>query len=166
MKVRIAFVTKPGTEEIDTDRIGTIEDHPVEDAKRMIRDGIAAEATADELADWDTEVERRLAAEGGDLSSKTVKQLREEYPDAVAGLPGNARKDDVIAAIEEARRAQITGAGDTTSEQGAVDGDSGAETAITTVAPGVGEGPGGSDEAENAADAADAAAKAAAEDVQ
>ncbi len=123
MKVRIAFVTKPGTDEIDTDRVGTIEDHPTEDARRMIKDGIAAEPTAAELEDWDAEVERRLAAEGGDLSSKTVKQLREEFP-AAAAMPAGTKKDELIAAVEEARRAEI--AGGTPADDG--DGDADAST--------------------------------------
>ncbi len=117
MKVRIAFVTKPGTDEIDTDRVGTIEDHPTEDAKRLIKDGIAAEPTAAELEDWDAEVERRLAAEGGDLSSKTVKQLRDEFP-AAAEMPAGTRKDDLIAAVEEARRAEIAGGGTDDADAG------------------------------------------------
>lgn len=142
MKVRISFVTKPGTDGIDTDRVGTIEDHPVEDAKRLIKEGIAAEPTAAELEDWDLLVERQLAAEGEDLSGKTVKQLREEFP-AAAAMPAGTRKDDLIAAVEEARRAELAGGADQVDDEGAVDGDSGAPT--TTVAPGVGEGPGGGD---------------------
>jgi hypothetical protein len=120
MKVRIAFVTKPGTEEIDTDRVGSIEDHPTEDAKRLIKEGIAAEPTAAELEDWDVEVERRLAAEGGDLSSKTVKALRDEFP-AAAAMPAGTKKDDLIAAVEEARRAEI--AGEATTDDDSADGD-------------------------------------------
>ncbi len=108
MKIRIAFVTKPGTDEIDTDRVGTIEDHPDEDAKRLIKDGIAAKPTDAELEDWDTEVQRRLAAEGEDLSGLTVAQLREQYP-AAADMPANTKKADLIAAVEEARRAEIAG---------------------------------------------------------
>jgi len=108
MKVRIAFVTKPGTDEIDTDRVGSIEDHPDEDAKRLIKDGIAAAPTAAELEDWDAEVARRLAAEGEDLSALTVKQLRDKYP-AAAAMPANTKKDDLVAAVEEARRAEIVG---------------------------------------------------------
>ncbi len=124
MKVRIAFVTKPGTDEIDTDRVGTIEDHPVEDARRLIKDGIAAVPTDAELEDWDVEVERRLAAEGGDLSSKTVKQLRDEFP-AAAAMPAGTKKDDLIAAVEEARRAEIAG-GSTDDGEGS-DADAGDE---------------------------------------
>ncbi len=139
MKVRIAFVTRPGTDEIDTDRVGTIEDHPTEDALRMIRDGIAGRPTDDELADWDAAVAARLAAEGDDLASMTVKQLRDKYP-AAAALPAGTKKDDVIAAVEEARRAELTGG---PTDQGEVGG---SDTTITTVAPGVGEGPGGSDD--------------------
>lgn len=141
MKVRIAFVTKPGTDEIDTDRVGTIEDHPVEDAKRLIKDGIAAEPTADEIADWDAMVEQQLAAEGEDLSSYTKDELRDKFP-AAANMPANAKKDELIAAVEEARRAELTG-GPAGDDAAAVDGDTGDGTPITTVAPGVGEGPGG-----------------------
>ncbi len=107
MKVRIAFVTDADGN-IDVNRVGTIEDHPAEDAKRLIKEGIAAEPTAAELEDWDVEVERRLAAEGGDLSNKTVKQLRDKFP-AAAAMPAGTKKDDLIAAVEEARRAEIAG---------------------------------------------------------
>lgn len=139
MKIRIAFVTKPGTEEIDTDRVGTIEDHPVEDARRLIKEGIAAEPTAAELEDWDANVERQLAVEGEDLHALTKDELRDRFP-AAADMPANTRKDDLIAAVEEARRAEIAGGA---AAEGAVDGDSGSESPVTTVAPGVGEGPGG-----------------------
>jgi hypothetical protein len=107
VKIRIAFVTDADGN-IDTDRVGSIEDHPVDDARRLIKEGIAAEPTAAELEDWDAEVERRLAGEGEDLHSLTKDELRDRFP-AAADLPANTRKDDLIAAVEEARRAEITG---------------------------------------------------------
>lgn len=107
MKVRIAFVTDVNGD-IDVDRVGTIEDHPDEDARRLIKEGIAAEPTADELADWDALVERKLAAEEGDLSTLTVRELRDKYP-AAAALPTGTKKDDIVAAVEEARRAELAG---------------------------------------------------------
>ncbi len=115
MKVRIAFVTKPGSDEIDVDRIGAIEDHPVDDARRLIAEGIAAEPTADELDNWDADVERRLAAEDADLSTLTIKQLRDQYP-AAAAMPVGTRKDDLIAAVEDARRAELGGEPNDTDE--------------------------------------------------
>lgn len=123
MKVRISFVTDADGN-IDTDRVGSIEDHPDEDAKRLIKDGIAAQPTAAELEDWDIEVARRLAADGGDLSAMTVKALRDKYP-AAAAMPANTKKDDLIAAVEEARRAEIVGepATDDTGGAGTDDGD-------------------------------------------
>lgn len=126
MKVRIAFVTDADGN-IDVARVGTIEDHPTEDAKRLIKEGIAAEPTAAELEDWDAEVERRLAAEGGDLSSKTVKALRDEFP-AAAAMPAGTKKDDLIAAVEEARRAEIAGESTAATDDGAEDDAADAES--------------------------------------
>lgn len=70
MKVRIAFVTKPGSDEIDTDRIGAIEEHSDEDAKRLIREGVAAKATDAEIADYATLLEHRQVVEQIESAAK------------------------------------------------------------------------------------------------
>ncbi len=104
MKVRIAFATDADGNP-DVNRIGSVEDHPDDDAKRLIKDGIAAPATDQDIADWEsTEAHRRqvAAAEaaGVDLNTLTMDELREQYP-AAAEQPSNAKKADLVAAVEE-----------------------------------------------------------------
>ncbi len=112
MKVRIAFATKPNGD-VDVDRIGSIEDHPDLDAKRLIKDGIAAAATGQDIADWESgEAHRKQVAdaeaasrvENSDLNSLTMDQLRDQYP-AAAEQPASAKKADLIAAVEDAQAA-------------------------------------------------------------
>lgn len=118
MKVRIAFATKPdgnGGQVVDSDRIGAVEDHPDEDAKRLIKDGVAAAATDQDVADWEQEQKRRKyiadteantpAPEEFDLNSLTVAELRDQYP-AAADMPANTRKADLVAAVEAAEAEQ------------------------------------------------------------
>lgn len=119
MKVRIAFATKPDGS-VDVDRIGSIEDHPDGDAKELIKQGIAAEATDHDVAVWETVAARHvLVAEAEaampELNSLTMDQLREQYP-AAAEMPANARKAELIAAIEAAQ----TGRPDTEFATGGV----------------------------------------------
>lgn len=141
MKVRIAFATKPdgnGGQVVDSDRIGAVEDHPDEDAKRLIKDGIAAAATDQDAADWDAEQERRKyiadteantpEPEEFDLSSLTKDQMREQYP-AAADQPSNATKADLIAAIEAAEAEQLAAPSHGEDLTGGVGG------TIVTVAP-------------------------------
>jgi hypothetical protein len=61
VKLRIAFVTKPGSDEIDVERIGAIEDHPDDDANLLIRQNIAVEATEQEIAEYEALLEHRAA---------------------------------------------------------------------------------------------------------
>lgn len=73
MKVRIAFVTDE-TGGIDTDRVGAIEDIPDDEAKRLIREFVAVEATARDVEEY----EARLAYE-----RSTVENGRAADIDAV-----------------------------------------------------------------------------------
>ncbi len=103
MKVRIAFATDADGNP-DVARIGSIEDHPDADAKQLIKDGIAAPATDQDIADWEsTQAHRRqvaVAEAGVDLNSLTMDELREQYP-AAAEQPSSAKKADLVAAAEE-----------------------------------------------------------------
>src|SRR5688572_11914314 len=105
MKVRIAFATNSAGE-IDVPRIGAVEDVPDDEAKRMIRDGMAAVATDVEIADYEALVARRAAIDEAeaastrevqavDLDGLTKDQIREQYP-AAADLPQSATKADLI----------------------------------------------------------------------
>lgn len=137
MKVRIAFATDANGN-VDTARIGAVEDHPDEDAKRLIKDGIAAPATDQDAADWEAEQERRQyiadteantpEPEEFDLNSLTVAELREQYQ-AAADMPANTRKADLVAAIEAAEAEQ--GAASPGEDLTGGEGDT-----IVTVAPG------------------------------
>ncbi len=130
MQVKIAFVTGPDGQ-ADANRIGTIEDHPESEARRLIKDGIAAVPTAQELADWDIEQGRRDEARTAELSDLKKAELLAEVPDGVE-LPKGATKEDIVAAIVEAEHAPpvADSAGD-----GAADG-----APIVTAAPGLMEG--------------------------
>lgn len=132
MKVRIAFVTDVDGQP-DIARIGTIEDHPGGDAGRLIKDGIAAEATPDEIADWDAEQARRDEAKATELDGLKKAELLAKLPDGV-DVPGNATKDQLVAAIIEAGH-----------QPTAEDVDAGATELVTSVAPGVMEGDPGED---------------------
>jgi hypothetical protein len=110
VKVRIAFATDTDGNP-DVARIGTVEDHPDADAKELIKQGIAAAATEQDVADWEAgEAHRKQVAdaetasriESSDLNSLTMDQLREQYP-AAAEQPSSAKKADLIAAVEEAQ---------------------------------------------------------------
>ncbi len=100
MQVKIAFVTGPDGQ-IDANRVGTIEDYPDDDAKRLIKDGIAAEPTDQELADWEIERGRRDEARAAELSELKKADLLAEVPDGV-DVPKGATKDAIVAAIVEA----------------------------------------------------------------
>lgn len=163
MKVRIAFATDANGNP-DVARIGSIEDHPDVDAKQLIKDGIAAPATDQDIADWEsTEAHRRqvAAAEaaGIDLNTLTMDELRERYP-AAAEQPSNVKKADLVAAVEEslADTPEPAGTGDVDTQPTAeprktrrnrVSGqvedvdyaDQGSGTPITTVAPGAESSP-------------------------
>ncbi len=164
MKVRIAFVTDADGNP-DVARIGSIEDHPDADAKELIKQGVAAAATDQDVADWEAgeahrqqvaETEAAARVESSDLNSLTMDQLREQYP-AAAEQPSSAKKADLIAAVEDA---QATGAdaGDQADSQpggprkqrrnrgsGQLEDDGPVEqpasTPITTVAPGAESSP-------------------------
>lgn len=104
MKVRIAFATKPdgnGGHTIDTARIGAIEDLPDGDAKELIKQGVAARATDQEVRDYEIDLGRRADAEP--LDGLTKAELWRRIPDG-ADVDDNATKADLIAAIDEARR--------------------------------------------------------------
>lgn len=150
MKVRIAFATKPdgnGGWTVDTDRVDSIEDHPDADAKELIKQGIAAPATDRDVSDWESsQARKKLIAEAEaatppveefDLNSLTMDQLREQYP-AAADQPSNAKKADLVAAVEaaeaEAQNSDGTGtdAGDNIADSGPT---------IVTVAPGAESSP-------------------------
>ncbi len=128
MQVKIAFVTGPDGQ-ADADRIGTIEDHPDEDAKRLIKDGIAAVPTEQELADWDIERARRDEARTAELSELKKADLLAEVPDGVE-LPKGATKEDIVAAIVDAEHGPPTANTDTdgapivTAAPGSMEGDS------------------------------------------
>lgn len=124
MQVRIAFVTGPDGQ-IDVNRVGTIEDHPTEEAKRLIAAGIAAKPTERELADWDIERQRRDEARTAELSELTKADLLEQVPDG-AEVPKGATKEDLVAAIVKAEHAP-TGTGTNVE---------GSEAPIVTAAPG------------------------------
>ncbi len=125
MQIKIAFVTGPDGQ-IDTNRVGTIEDHPEAEAKRLIAAGIAAEPTDQELADWDIERGRRDEARTAELSELKKADLLDQVPDGV-DVPKGATKDDIVAAIVEAEHAPPTA--DATA-------DAGSEAPIVTAAPG------------------------------
>lgn len=107
MQVKIAFVTGPDGQ-IDVNRVGTIEDHPVDDAKRLIAAGIAAEPTDQELADWDIERGRRDEARTAELSELKKADLLAEVPDGVE-VPKGATKDEIVAAIVEGEHVPSSG---------------------------------------------------------
>lgn len=105
MKVRIAFATKPdgnGGQTIDADRIGTIEDLPDGDAKELVKQGVAAAATEQEIRDYEIDLGRRADAEP--LDGLTKAELWRRIPDG-ADVDDNATKADLIAAVDAARRA-------------------------------------------------------------
>lgn len=128
MKVRIAFVTDADGNP-DVGRIGTIEDHPEEDAKQLIRAGIAGQATEQEIADFDLERQRRGDAEAGDLADLTKAELRERLPDD-ADVPSSATKADLVDAVRTAEQdddystASPGVVPQTTVSPGAMEGDS------------------------------------------
>ncbi len=164
MKVRIAFVTDTDGNP-DVNRIGAIEEHPDADAKTLIKQGIAAAATDQDVADWEAgEAHRRQVAdaeaaqrvEASDLNDLTMDQLREQYP-AAAEQPSSAKKADLIAAVEAAQASGEAGE-DKVEEQpagqrkqrrnrisGQLEDDGPADqptgTPITTVAPGAESSP-------------------------
>ncbi len=76
MKVRIAFVTGPDGN-IDVGRIGAIEEYADEEAKQLIREGIGAEATEEEIAAWAVEQTRRDVAKVGGPVAATVDVTHE-----------------------------------------------------------------------------------------
>ncbi len=126
MQVKIAFVTGPDGQ-IDADRVGSIEDHPTAEARRLIAAGVAAEPTEQELADWDTERARRDEARTAELSELRKADLLDQVPDGVE-VPKGATKDAIVAAIVDAEHAPPSEAG---APDGTVD-----ETPIVTAAPG------------------------------
>lgn len=152
MKVRIAFATKPdgnGGWTVDTDRVDSIEDHPDADAKELIKQGIAAVATDRDVSDWESsQARRKLIAEAeaatpvvteADLQSLTMDELREQY-DAAAELPTNARKAELVAAIEASERSRFRATGGVISGSGEPGDDTvpvalGSHPTIVTVAP-------------------------------
>ncbi len=167
MKVRIAFVTDADGNP-DVNRIGSIEDHPDGDAKNLIKQGVAAKATDQDIADWESgEAHRRQVAEAetaarvesSDLNSLTMDQLRGQYP-AAAEQPSSAKKADLIAAVEDAEASSSEGGTDDANaaelptgprkqRRNRVSGqledvdyaDQPASTPITTVAPGAESSP-------------------------
>lgn len=95
MKLRIAFVTDPTTGEIDTKRVGGIEDVPDDEAKRMIRDGQAAIPTDDEIAAFELAQSRAAELRAAELEPLTKSEIRDQYP-AAAELPPSASKAELI----------------------------------------------------------------------
>lgn len=101
MKVKIAFVTDPDTGEVDTDRIGTIEDMPDDEAKRLIREGVAVEATAKDFEEFEARqayensiAEDRQAAYVADTPDRSAaKPRRTTTPVEPAGGPDPADPD-------------------------------------------------------------------------
>lgn len=94
MKVRIAFVTKPGTRNLDTERIGAIEDLPDDEARQLIKDFIAVEATEQDIADF----EARQAAEQVRVDAETpppaaAKVRRGTVPPQSADIADAAGED-------------------------------------------------------------------------
>lgn len=85
MKVRIAFVTNADGE-IDTGRVGTIEDHPDEEAQQLIRAGVAVKATAEEIADAAALASetRQPAATGPESTDRSRVKPAKAAPDAAA----------------------------------------------------------------------------------
>ncbi len=146
MQVRIAFVTDADGNP-DVSRIGTIEDHPDDDAKRLIREGIAGQATEQEIADFDTDRQRRRDAGAEDLSDLTKAELRERLPDD-ADVPSSATKADLVEAVQAAEQDTDNGPGPgyapggvdpyTTVSPGAMQGDSSGpgDTATNTTSSG------------------------------
>lgn len=100
MRVRIVFVTDEAGE-VDTDRVGTIEDMPDDEAKRLIREGVAVEATAKDFEEFEARqayensiAEDRQAVYVADTPERsTAKPRRTTTPAEPAGGPDPADPD-------------------------------------------------------------------------
>lgn len=77
MKVRIAFATGPDGQ-IDVGRVGTIEDLPDDEARRLIKAYIAVEATDADIADFEAQqaYERSVTEPPSDPERVTTKPRR------------------------------------------------------------------------------------------
>lgn len=119
MKVRIAFAVDPATGQVDQQRVGTVEDHPDAEAKRLIKEGIAARATDADVEDYEARLAyQRGVAEAERASADADKAAAEEANETAAV---GAEKADAVepvttepAASTKSRRsaAQPTATGD------------------------------------------------------
>jgi hypothetical protein len=135
VKVRIAFATDADGNP-DVARIGSVEEHPDADAKNLIKQGIAAAATEQDIADWEsTQAHRKQVA---DAEAETDNTAAVEQPQA----PRKQRRNRVSGQLEDVEYA----AGGVITEAGSAGDDRvpaalGSHPPIVTVAPGAESSP-------------------------